>query len=468
MEKVLQKVLAAFGILIPLFFTVATSNAAVMISKDSSTIGNIIIMEAGASDADNGTALRNTLEGLTGDSSNRYVIRLGPGTYDVGTTNLAMKDYVDIEGSGENVTVITGNPDGPATVTAFGVSNAELRFLTVRNTGGGNAAVAIGTGSGGVKITHVYAEASGSANNHAIENHCPSPPCATVFMRSVFASAGYTGGGENIGIWNDSSSAVAMIDVIANAFSDVGDSFTNIGIKNNTTAPVMLDVYVMAYGGANTYGIYNDTTGGQMFNVYAFATNATASNTGVLNQNSSQPAMRNIRTEGSGGADSTGMANTNCVTGSTVANITAIGRSASNNNIGMLNNGCSFTLISLHASSTPVRPGAYHAGVKNVDASPKIESSVVLAPTVDANCGGGCYGVHNTGSGTVKIDSSQIYTALTSSAAATIKNGSNVTTYVGNSKLDGNAVVNDGTIKCIGVYNATYDALDNTCMVPTP
>ncbi len=58
-------------------------------------------------------------------------------------------------------------------------------------------------------------------------------------------------------------------------------------------------------------------------------------------------------------------------------------------------------------------------------------------------------------------------TAPIASSSATINNGANVTTYVGNSKLEGNAVQNAGTIKCVGSYNATYDLLNNsTCLKP--
>ncbi len=482
MRKKGKEVLAAVGISVLLLFTLSNSEALVVISKDTATIGNTVILNAdGVNDAANGTALQNTLAGITGSSTNRYVIRLGPGTYDVGNTTLAMKSFVDIEGSGQNVTVITGNPDGPATVTAFGVTDGEIRSLTVKNTGGGTAAVAIGTG-GSIMITNVSAYASGSTSNHAIENHCPSPPCSNVLLKNVYTEVVSAGSSENIGILNTANSAVIMVDGIIYVSGTEGTtvgSNDNIGIKNvSNNSPIMMDMYVLAGGGANSYGIINDTSSGQMLNVYAFATDATGNNTGITNQNSSAPGMRNVRGEGSSGAQSTGMANINCGTASTSANsFTAIGHNASGMNIGILNDGCSFFLSSMFAAATPVKAGAAHYAVKNVNASPTIQSSVMRspAPTTVSNCNGGCFGVHSTGSGTVKIDSSQVYTSLTSAVtvtetagATTIFNGSGVTTYVGSSKLDGNTVSNAGTLKCIGVYNETYDALANITTPCTP
>ena len=55
-----------------------------------------------------------------------------------------MKPYVDIEGSGELTTKITFTGSASSTTgTLVGANNAELRFLTVENTGGDAYAIAI-------------------------------------------------------------------------------------------------------------------------------------------------------------------------------------------------------------------------------------------------------------------------------------------------------------------------------------
>ncbi len=66
--------------------------------------------------------------------SNPCLVKILPGWYDIGTASVAMQSYVDIEGSGRNVTFIRA-ASGAAVV--YGASNAELRSLTVINYGDG-------------------------------------------------------------------------------------------------------------------------------------------------------------------------------------------------------------------------------------------------------------------------------------------------------------------------------------------
>lgn len=95
-------------------------------------------------------------------ASNPYVVKVMPGIYDQGTASLQMKEYVDLEGSGDN-TVITSaniNVDGD-TCTAGTVlmsNNSTIRNVRVVNTGvdaGNNNIVA------GVIFNNVNAKAEG-------------------------------------------------------------------------------------------------------------------------------------------------------------------------------------------------------------------------------------------------------------------------------------------------------------------
>ena len=94
--------------------------------------------------------------------TDRYVIMVAPGVYE---ETVVLKSYVDIEGSGEGATTIScacssdtpGDPAG-ATVVFVG-SEAELRDVTVRNTGGGSLSAAIGFG-GNLSLTDVTAVTS--------------------------------------------------------------------------------------------------------------------------------------------------------------------------------------------------------------------------------------------------------------------------------------------------------------------
>ena len=112
-----------------------TYGASIVIGGNYTDIGTIIFVspKPGDSPTTAGTALLNTLNGIADNSAtNPYLIKVGPGIYDLGTGSLQMKEYVDIEGSGEKVTTITStvNYSGPPTGgTVNGSNNAEIRYL---------------------------------------------------------------------------------------------------------------------------------------------------------------------------------------------------------------------------------------------------------------------------------------------------------------------------------------------------
>ncbi|RBP53123.1 glycosyl hydrolase family 28-related protein [Arenicella xantha] len=73
-------------------------------------------------------------------ATNPYVVVIGPGQYDVATTIVA-KEYVDITGSGQGTTIISGSVrargfDSPA---VFLVANVRLSNLSVHNTSSGSS-----------------------------------------------------------------------------------------------------------------------------------------------------------------------------------------------------------------------------------------------------------------------------------------------------------------------------------------
>jgi hypothetical protein len=244
----------------------------------------------------------------TASSTNPYLLKIEPGIYDIGTSSLQMKVYVDVEGSGENTTTITGHIDGGV---VLGSGYAEIRFLTVQNTGGGTNAVAIYNTSASPKITNVTAS----------------------------ASAG---------------------------------SYQNCGVVNISSSPRMTNVTASGSGGPKNCGVHNL---------------------------SSSPAMMNVTASGSGGTGSMNCGVVNCFGSPTMTNVTASGSGGTDN-----------------------------------------------------------YGVYSTNPGTIMIHNSVII-----GSTNTIFNDANTTTRVANTKLDGGAVSNSGTLTCVGAYDETYIALNTTC-----
>jgi hypothetical protein len=130
-----------------------------------------VVVSPVGSPAQNGTELIAKLNTITDASAqNPYLLKIEPGVFDLGATALQMKEYVDVEGSGERVTTITSTVTEGATIstgTVRGVSNTELRHLAVKNNSQGNYATAIFHTGSAARITHVTAIASSSTNNNA-------------------------------------------------------------------------------------------------------------------------------------------------------------------------------------------------------------------------------------------------------------------------------------------------------------
>lgn len=212
-------------------------------------LARTIVVSPVGTPSQNGTALLNALNALTDAScANPYLLRLEPGVYDVGSSPVVMKTCVGIEGGGELLTEVRGA--GAASVnsgTIVGASNTELRRLTVKNTGGNVAAVAIFTNNASLKLTHVTALASGgSSQNYGI--YYKSTDVADISNVTAEASGGTTARG----VYNQASSPF-MTDVRATA---VGASGT-FGVYNDAATPVMTNVDAVASGGTTCYGIYN-------------------------------------------------------------------------------------------------------------------------------------------------------------------------------------------------------------------
>ena len=99
-----------------------------------------LIVSPNADPVQAGRSLREVVSGIADPSaSNAYLVKIEPGIYDLEEDSLFMRPYVDIEGSGEGITTITSEiTTGSGTVV--GANNSELRYLTVKNTGGAEPA----------------------------------------------------------------------------------------------------------------------------------------------------------------------------------------------------------------------------------------------------------------------------------------------------------------------------------------
>jgi hypothetical protein len=248
---------------------------------------NVVVVAKSGGDYDTITAALNSITAAS--DANRYLVKVMPGVY---SERVTMKPYVDIEGAGELTTRITytGSP-ADTTGTLVGANDAEVRFLTVANTGGDNYAFAIYNDTASPRLTHVTAVASGGATTSGVFNSASSPT-----MTDVTASG--SGGTNNNGVCNYFFSSPTMTGGTA---SGSGGSFS-YGVYNNSSSPTMTGLTATGSGGANNYGVYNDNSSSPMMtHVTANASGGGGThNHGVYNTESS-PMIQNSVIRASGG-----------------------------------------------------------------------------------------------------------------------------------------------------------------------
>jgi hypothetical protein len=371
---------------------------------------NVVVVAKSGGDF---TTITAALNSISASDSNRYLIYVAPGEY---TEHVWMEPYVDIQGSGELTTKITsGGEPATQTGTLYGADNAELRFLTIENTGGDSQAGGIVNQTSSPRLTHVTAIASGGTEaNRAISNFGSSPTMTDV---TASASGGSSIDGiytSNYGVYNSSSSP-KMTNVTASASG--GDS--SYGVANELAMPTMTNVTASASGATTNYGVYNHQSAPTMTYVTASTYYGTTSY-GVFNSYESYPSMT-------------------YVTASTFYGTTTYG---------VYNDLSSPTMTHVIASASG-DDTAY--GVYNY------ESPLTMTDVTASASGGttGNYGIYNVGNlagdYTVKVNNSQI-----TGGTSTIYNGEGFTTFIGASLLDGGAITGLGVVTCAGVYNESY------------
>ncbi len=111
--------------------------ATVLITTTAGAATTIVVVPTQGNPVQSGNDLLAAVAGITNNNwSNRYVVKLDPGVFELGNQTLQMKQYVDIAGSGVESTLLYGNGNLAATGLFRGIvqgtDNAELRDLTVQ------------------------------------------------------------------------------------------------------------------------------------------------------------------------------------------------------------------------------------------------------------------------------------------------------------------------------------------------
>ncbi len=180
-------------------------------------------------------------------ANNRYVLSIAPGEYQL-TQTLVLKPFVDIKGSGANVTKLTGSvstPIGKGIISDYtsalvaGADNSTISSISIENKGGSYISIGLYNDRASPTLRSIEVIASGGIlYSYGLYNSTSSPQ-----MTQVSATA--MGTSRNVGIINKTASAPIMESITSTA---TGGKVYNIGIRNHSSKPIMRDVTSTALG----------------------------------------------------------------------------------------------------------------------------------------------------------------------------------------------------------------------------
>jgi hypothetical protein len=207
----------------------------------ASFLRTIVVSPSDATAVANGGLLAAAVASIAGaGASNPELVWIEPGTYDLGTTQLNIPAYVDVQGSGQDATTI----DGEGLLTLAAASNTEIRGVTVTDTNPAGGAEAIDT-SGGLR--DVTATASGTTAATAVLANAPTMPILDV-RASATTSASFS---SARGL--DTQNTVSVDGGSYSAFDNASSSQAAALFAETPTA--VSDATLQASGGSAAYPV---------------------------------------------------------------------------------------------------------------------------------------------------------------------------------------------------------------------
>jgi hypothetical protein len=217
-----------------------------------------VIVPANGTAAANGAALLAAIAGLSPAPSFavRWLIKLEPGVYNVGTTPVVLSQYVDIEGSGVVQSILQGTVQPPPGFLIGGLvqgaSNSELRNLTVSCVSDAITpacqAISYNVANGRLSQVRILLQGTGTGSHWGIRTFDSSPILDDVEINVS------TGGANNYGIVYGGTST---LNIARSNITVFGATVDNLGLvlRNTPTWSLMRDSSVTAYGGGRAYAV---------------------------------------------------------------------------------------------------------------------------------------------------------------------------------------------------------------------
>ena len=238
------------GIVIATLICTAMPASAQLVFSDGSSMSTTVydktvVVKADGTDTANGTALLSALSGISdAAANNRYVLQLEAGTYNLGSSTLDMKAFVDLQGAGPNSTTIT-SAAGSMTLRVSGLaSKVAVSSLEVANTAttGANA-ICIWVIASEAEFYRVLATPSGTISRIGFVASDIDLSRAAGRSSGPLASFGDMGGGSARGGATPADVSLINCSVVdSGATSDTSEGIVVIGRSTLSTAVVFVSV----------------------------------------------------------------------------------------------------------------------------------------------------------------------------------------------------------------------------------
>jgi len=254
--------------------------AALLLAASLASAQVVTVNPVAGNSTASGTNLRNALAGITDATSAKpYVIWVSPGVYDLGNTGLVMKPYVDIEGSGQQSTIVRGNGNNTGNTTAVltGAFPAELRNLEVVSVGQGfTNSIPVLLNQNATSLRDVTLVSSNATTTWGIRCVSADPTIQNVNIVVI-------GGTTSYGIAVTGTGGLAP--TIRRAVINLSGAVTGYGIHAAQSAlPVIRDADIFVSGGTASGIAYTGTLATaplEVTNTKIFATSTTGTGVGI-------------------------------------------------------------------------------------------------------------------------------------------------------------------------------------------
>ena len=218
----------------------------------------VVISPVPGDDSASGQALRDALGAITDAAAdNRWLIKLEPGVFNLGSVSLVMKEYVDIEGSSWDGTRIVGT----GMQLIWGAGNCELRDLKLICANSSGHATGVNCTSGCPNMHRVELQVSGVSDGTSTSglymNTCPGEPLIfdsiiSVHCENSLAFAAYV----------IDSSLVARRCSLSATTNTVGAYAAGLYVKSGGRADIGgCTVQASGTGSSSSYGVLASNNG---------------------------------------------------------------------------------------------------------------------------------------------------------------------------------------------------------------